>query len=118
MGGGLLVQFLFFVPVMGFFFTFMQLLQSGLGMTPMEAGLTMLPWPIATTVAAALGAAVLLPRLGRVTVQLGLVVLAVGFAVLAVTATAATPGTGSLAFLPGVVVGGLGMGLTVAPSPS
>ncbi|MFB4280424.1 hypothetical protein ACBJ59_34405 [Nonomuraea sp. MTCD27] len=30
-GGGLLVQFLFFVPVMGFFFTFMQLLQSGLG---------------------------------------------------------------------------------------
>ncbi|MGN9842480.1 MFS transporter [Nonomuraea sp. H19] len=114
-GGGLLVQFLFFVPVMGFFFTFMQLLQSGLGMAPLAAGVTILPWPIATTVAAGLGAAVLLPRLGRLTVQLGLVILAAGFALLAVTATSATPGTGWLAFLPGVVIGGAGMGLTVAP---
>ncbi|MGW4797239.1 DHA2 family efflux MFS transporter permease subunit [Nonomuraea sp. NPDC004297] len=114
-GGGLLVQFLFFVPVMGFFFTFMQLLQSGLGMTPLESGLTILPWPIATTIAAGLGAAVLLPRLGRLTVQLGLVVLAAGLALLAVTAAGATSGTGWLAFLPGVVIGGAGMGLTVAP---
>ncbi|MEV4169231.1 MFS transporter [Nonomuraea sp. NPDC049709] len=114
-GGGLLVQFLFFIPVMGFFFTFMQLLQSGLGMAPLEAGVTILPWPIATTVAAGLGAAVLLPRLGRVTVQLGLAVLAAGFALLAMTAATATPDTGWLAFLPGVLVGGAGMGLTVAP---
>ncbi|SEF78650.1 drug resistance transporter, EmrB/QacA subfamily [Nonomuraea solani] len=105
-GGGLLVQFLFFVPVIGFFLTFMLLLQSGLGMSPMEAGLTMLPWPIATSVAAGLGAAVLLPRLGRLTVQLGLVVLAAGFALLAVSETV---------FLPGVIIGGAGMGLTIAP---
>jgi hypothetical protein len=56
----------------------------------------------ATTVAAGLGAAVLLPRLGRVTVQLGLAILAVGFTLLAVTATTATSDTGWLAFLPGV----------------
>ncbi|MEU4230146.1 DHA2 family efflux MFS transporter permease subunit [Nonomuraea sp. NPDC026600] len=109
-GGGLLIQFLFFLPVMGFFLTFMQLLQPGLGMTPMSAGLTILPWPIATTIAAGLGAAVLLPRLGRTTVQIGLVVLAVGFVLLAAAA-----GTNWISFLPGVVVGGLGMGLTVAP---
>ncbi|MEV0196699.1 DHA2 family efflux MFS transporter permease subunit [Nonomuraea sp. NPDC050691] len=114
-GGGLLTQFLFFLPVMGFFLTFMQLLQPGLGMTPMSSGLTILPWPIATTIAAGLGAAVLLPRLGRITVQIGLVVLALGFALLALTAGSATPGTNWLDFLPGVVVGGLGMGLTVAP---
>ncbi|MFC5186878.1 DHA2 family efflux MFS transporter permease subunit [Actinomadura harenae] len=114
-GGGLLVQFLFFLPVMGFFLTFMQLLQPGLGMTPMKAGLTILPWPIATTVAAGLGAAVLLPRLGRTTVQIGIVVLAAGFVLLAATATDATHDTGVLAFLPGVIVGGAGMGLTVAP---
>ncbi|MFI6740603.1 MFS transporter [Nonomuraea sp. NPDC050451] len=114
-GGGLLVQFLFFVPVIGFFFTFTQLLQSGLGMAPLAAGVTMLPWPIATSVAAGLGVAVLLPRLGRVTVQLGLVILAAGFALLAVAAATAAPGTGWLAFLPGVVVGGAGMGLTIAP---
>ncbi|WP_329430316.1 DHA2 family efflux MFS transporter permease subunit [Streptosporangium sp. NBC_01495] len=114
-GGGLLIQFLFFLPVMGFFLTFMQLLQPGLGMTPMSAGLTILPWPIATTIAAGLGAAVLLPRLGRTTVQIGLVVLAVGFVLLAVAAGSTTPATNWLDFLPGVVVGGLGMGLTVAP---
>lgn len=114
-GGGLLIQFLFFLPVMGFFLTFMQLLQPGLGMTPMSAGLTILPWPIATTIAAGLGAAVLLPRLGRTTVQIGLVVLAAGFTLLALAAGSATPGTNWLSFLPGVVVGGLGMGLTVAP---
>ncbi|MFI7709139.1 DHA2 family efflux MFS transporter permease subunit [Nonomuraea sp. NPDC049480] len=114
-GGGLLIQFLFFLPVMGFFLTFMQLLQPGLGMTPMSAGLTILPWPIATTIAAGVGAAVLLPRLGRTTVQIGLVVLAVGFTLLALAAGSATPGTNWLSFLPGVVVGGLGMGLTVAP---
>ncbi|MCG5212077.1 DHA2 family efflux MFS transporter permease subunit [Streptosporangium sp. KLBMP 9127] len=114
-GGGLLIQFLFFLPVMGFFLTFMQLLQPGLGMTPMSAGLTILPWPIATTLAAGLGAAVLLPRLGRTTVQIGLVVLAAGFVLLAVAADSATPATNWVSFLPGVVVGGLGMGLTVAP---
>lgn len=114
-GGGLLVQFLFFVPVMGFFFTFMQLLQSGLGMAPLRAGVTILPWPIATTIAAGLGAAVLLPRLGRATVQIGLAVLAAGFVLLALTAATATPDTGWLAFLPGVLAGGAGMGLTVAP---
>lgn len=114
-GGGLLIQFLFFLPVMGFFLTFMQLLQPGLGMTPMSAGLTILPWPIATTIAAGLGAAVLLPRLGRTTVQIGLVVLAVGFTLLALAVGPATPGTNWLSFLPGVIVGGLGMGLTVAP---
>ncbi|NJP91155.1 MFS transporter [Nonomuraea sp. FMUSA5-5] len=109
-GGGLLVQFLFFVPVMGFFFTFTQLLQTGLGMAPLEAGLTMLPWPIATTAGATLGAAVLLPRLGRATVQLGLLTLATGLTLLALAAT-----SGGLAFLPGMIVGGAGMGLTVAP---
>lgn len=114
-GGGLLVQFLFFLPVMGFFLTFMQLLQPGLGMTSMNAGLTILPWPIATTIAAALGAAVLLPRLGRTTVQIGLVILAAGFVLLAVSAHSATPDTGWINFLPGVVVGGADMGLTVAP---
>ncbi|MEV4890574.1 MFS transporter [Nonomuraea sp. NPDC055795] len=100
---------------MSFFLTFMQLLQPGLGMTPMSAGLTILPWPIATTLAAGLGAAVLLPRLGRATVQIGLFVLAIGFVLLALAADSAAPGANWLSFLPGVVVGGLGMGLTVAP---
>ncbi|GLW07066.1 hypothetical protein Misp01_21960 [Microtetraspora sp. NBRC 13810] len=77
--------------------------------------MAILPWPIATTGAAGLGAAVLLPRLGRATVQIGLVVLAAGFVLLAVAVGSATPDAGWAHFLPGVVVGGAGMGLTVAP---
>ncbi|MGK5641634.1 MFS transporter [Streptomyces sp. URMC 126] len=114
-GGGLLLQFLFFLPVMGFFLTFMQLLQAGLEMSPMAAGVAILPWPIATTIGAGVGAAVLLPKIGRATVQLGLVVLAVGFLLLAFTARSAAPDATWLDFLPGVAVGGLGLGLTVAP---
>ncbi|MBZ4319383.1 MFS transporter [Streptomyces huiliensis] len=114
-GGGLLLQFLFFLPVMGFFLTFMQMLQAGLDMSPMAAGVAILPWPIATTIGAGLGAAVLLPKIGRATVQLGLVVLAVGFLLLTFTARSADPDMTWLDFLPGVAVGGLGLGLTVAP---
>ncbi|MDJ0363182.1 MFS transporter [Rhodococcus sp. H29-C3] len=113
--GGLLVQLLFFIPIMGFFLIFMQLLQLGIGMSPIRAGLTLLPWSIATTVTAILGAAVLVPKIGRLTVQIGLLLLALGFGLLAFVADSATTQTGWLALLPGVLVGGAGMGFAVAP---
>jgi EmrB/QacA subfamily drug resistance transporter len=113
--GGLLTQLVFFIPVMGFFLIIMQFLQIGLAMSPMTAGLTMLPWSIATAVLAAVSAAVLLPRIGRATIQIGLVVLAIGFALVAVPALAATPQTGWVNMLAGMIIGGAGMGLVVAP---
>lgn len=115
MRGALLVQFVFFVPVMGFFLVVMQFLQVGLRTSPMTAGLTMLPWSVAVAVLAGLSATVLLPRIGRATVQIGLVLLAAGFALLAMTAAGATPGTGPTGLLAGMVVGGTGMGMVVAP---
>ncbi len=89
LASGLVVQFLFLVPIMGFFLTFMQFLQRGLGMSPLQAGMTMLPWSITVTVFAALSAAVLLPKIGRIAVQLGLVLTAVGLTVISLTATGA-----------------------------
>ncbi|MFJ9369538.1 MFS transporter [Nocardia sp. NPDC101769] len=112
---GLAVQFLFLVPIMGFFLTVMQFLQHGLGMSPLHAGLTLLPWSVFVTVFAGVSAAVLLPRIGRVTVQLGLVVTAIGLALLAVVAASADDHTGTLDLLPGIVIGATGMGLIVAP---
>jgi EmrB/QacA subfamily drug resistance transporter len=115
LASGLAVQLLFLVPIMGFFLTMMQFLQSGLGMSPLHAGLTMLPWSITVTVFAGLSAAVLLPRIGRLTVQLGLVLTAVGLALLAIIAANADSRTGTLDLLPGILLGAAGMGLVVAP---
>jgi len=115
LASGLVVQFLFLVPIMGFFLTFMQFLQRGLGMSPLQAGMTMLPWSITVTVFAALSAAVLLPKIGRIAVQLGLVLTAVGLTVISLTATGADGQTGTLALLPGILIGAAGMGLVVAP---
>ncbi|WP_157874999.1 MFS transporter [Streptomyces resistomycificus] len=113
--GGLLVQLLFFVPAMGFFLVFMLFLQHGIGMSPMDSGLMMLPWSIAVPVFATVSAAVLLPRIGRLTVQIGLVVMAVGFALIAFAAAGATQDTGWTDLFWGVLVGGAGMGMLVAP---
>jgi EmrB/QacA subfamily drug resistance transporter len=115
LAGGLAVQLLFLVPIMGFFLTVMQFLQRGLMMTPLHAGLTMLPWSITVTVFAGLSAAVLLPRIGRLTVQLGLVLTAAGLMLLSVTAASAGRHTGPLGLLPGILTGAAGMGLVVAP---
>ncbi len=115
LAGGLAVQFLFLVPIMGFFLVFMLFLQRGLGMSPLKAGLTMLPWSITVTLFAGLSAAVLLPKIGRRAVQLGLVLTAAGLAVISLTAAGADAHTGTLALLPGILIGAAGMGLVVAP---
>ena len=115
LAGGLAVQLLFLVPIMGFFLTVMQFLQRGLGMSPMRAGLTLLPWSVTVTVFAGLSAAVLLPRIGRLTVQLGLVLTAAGLALLATVAAGAGTRTGTSDLLPGILLGAAGMGLVVAP---
>jgi EmrB/QacA subfamily drug resistance transporter len=113
--GGLLVQLLFFVPAMGFFLVFMLFLQIGIGMSPMSAGLMFLPWSMAVPVFAALSAAVLVPRIGRLTVQIGLVVMAAGFGLIGLAAAGAGPDTGWTHLFWGVLVGGAGMGMLVAP---
>ena len=115
LAGGLAVQLLFLVPIMGFFLTVMQFLQRGLGMSPLHAGLTMLPWSVTVTVFAGLSAAVLLPRIGRTAVQLGLAVTAAGLALLAIVAASADRRTGTLTLLPGILLGAAGMGIVVAP---
>jgi EmrB/QacA subfamily drug resistance transporter len=115
LAGGLAVQLLFLVPIMGFFLTVMQFMQRGLAMSPTRAGLTLLPWSITVTLFAGLSAAVLLPRIGRLTVQLGLTLTAAGLALLAIVAARANTHTGTSDLLPGILVGAAGMGLVVAP---
>ncbi|QKW33481.1 MFS transporter [Actinomadura sp. NAK00032] len=115
LSGGLLVQALFLTPIIGFFLVFLQFLQFGLGHGALRAGLTLLPWSIVVAVFAGVSAAVLLPRIGRAAVQIGLVVNAIGLALLALAAADAAPGTGWAELLPGILVGAAGMGLVVSP---
>jgi hypothetical protein len=70
---------------------------------------------VTVTVFAGLSAAVLLPRIGRLTVQLGLVLTAAGLALLGIVAAGAGTHTGTSDLLPGILVGAAGMGLVVAP---
>ncbi|GAA1690329.1 MFS transporter [Fodinicola feengrottensis] len=113
--GGLLTLLLFFAPTVGFFVTFMIFLQTGVGMSPLHAGLTMVVWSLAVAVTAGLSAGVLLPRIGRLAVQLGLVVMAFGFVVIAYVSASATAHTTWTDFIVGALVGGAGMGLVIAP---
>lgn len=97
----------------GIVFVLSQYLQIGLGYTPFEAGLRTLPWTAAPMLVAPL-AGLLAPRTGvRPLLVAGLAMQAAGLAWigLIVAGTTSYPD-----FVPGLVLAGVGMGLTFAPS--
>lgn len=104
--------FAFSLGAFGAVFLLAQYLQVVQGYSPLEAGLRTLPWTAAPMVVAPL-AGVLAPRVGvRVLLTGGLVAQAAGLTWLALAA----PGNGYGALVPGLVLAGIGMGLTFAPS--
>lgn len=109
------VQVLFFIPVMGFSLVITQYVQNHLDYSALLAGLVVLPWAILTGVGAGVGTTALLPRLGRIVIQAGLITMSLGMA-LVVGAVVLAPDQPSFwHFLPGAAIGGLGMGLVVGP---
>lgn len=109
------VQVLFFIPVMGFSLVLTHYVQTYLDYTALLAGLVVLPWALLTGVGAGVGTTVLLPRLGRRVIQIGLLTMSLGM-VLVIAVVVLTPaGPAFWHFLPGSAIGGLGMGLVVGP---
>lgn len=104
---------LFSAGVFGGVFLLAQYLQVGMGYTPFEAGLRTLPWTAAPMLVAPL-AGMLTGRVGvRPLLSGGLALQAAGLAWLALeSGTAATYGP----LVPGLLLAGVGMGLTFAPS--
>lgn len=103
----------FSVGVFGVVFVLAQYLQIALGYTPFEAGLRTLPWTAAPMVVAPV-AGLLAPRTGvRPLLAAGLTMQAagLGWMALLVTDAARYPD-----FVPGLLLAGIGMGLTFAPS--
>lgn len=104
--------FAFSLGAFGAVFLLAQYLQVVQGDSPLEAGLRTLPWTAAPMVVAPL-AGILTPRVGvRALLTAGLTAQAAGLAWLAL----ATSDGGYAALVPGLVLAGVGMGLTFAPS--
>ena len=84
-------------------------LQSLTGLTPLAAGLVMLPNAVASMVVSLLSGRILQRLAMRWTLPLGLLLVAVG----AFAQSGLAPGSTGLHLLAGMLVGGLGMGLVI-----
>ncbi|WP_104086516.1 MFS transporter [Arthrobacter sp. GMC3] len=112
---GIAMMFLFFIPMNGFFLIQTLFLQLGLEYPILKAGLTMIPFSIMVPILAGISAAILAKKIGRVVLQLGPLVIAVGFMVLIFTVQANGGGVTPWHLIAGLALSGAGFGMVVAP---
>jgi MFS family permease len=111
---GVLVQALFSAALEGFALCFALWLQAGQGYSPTHAGLILLAFCAGSFIA--VGPAVsLAPKLGRLVLCAGGVLMAVGSLGIALVAHRADTPVGTWALVPWLVVAGLGVGFLVIP---
>jgi EmrB/QacA subfamily drug resistance transporter len=110
---GLLGAFVVFSAVASFFLVLSLTLQAGHGLSPLATGLIVTPWPIGLAVTAAV-ASRLASTVGRRLVTVGTVLLTTGMLLLITAIRAAGQDLGAWHLVPGLLAGGLGLGL-VAP---
>jgi hypothetical protein len=111
---GVAISAVFIAGIPAFFFTFSLMLQVGLGFSALNAGLTTIPWSLASAVASAMSTRVA-PRLGKYTIAIGSALLVIGM--LAIIATLYLQGTKVTGWdlIPAFIVSGLGLGTVIAP---
>jgi EmrB/QacA subfamily drug resistance transporter len=112
--GGLLVMLFFFSGMGGLLLTMSVFLQLGQGFSPIHAGIVFIPMSLGMAVGAGLSGAVLGKKFGRVVIQAGALVCAIGVIVVIATVRGDAI-VGAVDLLPGLAIMGLGMGLAVAP---
>jgi EmrB/QacA subfamily drug resistance transporter len=103
-----------FLAAMGALFTVGVMLQIGLGFGPMQASLTMAPWALGALIGSAF-AGMTMARLGRVLLHIGLTLMGIGVAGLAVAYQLAGAQIGFAALAGPLLVGGVGMGMIFVP---
>lgn len=111
---GTILSAFFFSAIPAFFLIFSLTLQIGLGFTPLRAGLTTLPWSVATAVSSAMSVR-LAPRLGKSILQVGGVMLTLGMVGIILTMHLRGNALDGPELIPALVVAGLGMGCIIAP---
>jgi EmrB/QacA subfamily drug resistance transporter len=112
---GIAVQTVFGIGLGIFFLVWTLYMQTGLGWSPLRAGLTGVPFSIAVSVAAGLSVQQLVPRFGRKVLQAGALLMVVGVLLYLWEAERYGMSISSWQMALPLVVMGVGMGLIVAP---
>lgn len=112
---GIAVQTVFGVGLGIFFLVWTLYMQTGLGWSPLRAGLTGVPFSLAVSTAAGLSVQQLVPRFGRKVLQAGALLMAVGVLLYLWEAERYGMTISSWQMALPLVVMGVGMGLIVAP---
>lgn len=112
---GVAVQTVFGVGLGVFFLVWTLYMQTGLGWSPLRAGLTGVPFSLAVSTAAGLSVQKLVPRFGRKVLQTGALAMAMGVLLYIWESQRYGLGITSWQMALPLVVMGVGMGLIVAP---
>ena len=112
---GLLMFFVFFSGLPATFLTLSLFLQIGLGFSALQAGVTLIPFAIASGVFSGLSIR-LVPRLGRNVLSAGAALASLGILATIFTIHQVGPGLQGYQLIPALFVAGAGLGLLLAPS--
>jgi EmrB/QacA subfamily drug resistance transporter len=112
---GLACAIVFFGGMVGTLLVLTVYLQFGEHFSAIHAGLTLAPFAIGSALGATLAATVIVPRLGRTTLQLAAVLLAGGTWWLVQTVEAHGLATTSLDLAPSQLLLGVGIGMLISP---
>jgi EmrB/QacA subfamily drug resistance transporter len=109
-GVGLGINLIFEAAMLGFFLTFGLVLQIGFGFSPIHAAITGLPTAIGIAFTMAVLGQKVIPKLGRYSLSLGSIVMAIGLSITSWVMYHYGIGVHSWQFIPGLVIVGMGMG--------
>jgi EmrB/QacA subfamily drug resistance transporter len=111
---GVAISALFIAGIPAFFFTFSLMLQVGLGFSALNAGLTTIPWSMASAFASFMSTRVA-PRLGKWTIAIGSTLLVVGILGVILTLLIVDTNVTGWDLIPAFLISGLGLGTVIAP---
>lgn len=111
---GLALGLVFFAGLAPFFFALSLYLQIGFGFTPLHSGLTTVPFAVGSGFASAASNRIS-KRLGRTVLVLGAAILVVAMLLLSLVVREIDTALASWKLWPVLILGGVGLGLFVAP---
>jgi EmrB/QacA subfamily drug resistance transporter len=112
---GIVLGTTYFCGFSGIWLVLALYLQDGLGFSALQSGLTVTPFAVGSAVAS-ITAGRLVARFGRRVTVFGLVLVAIGFAVVMVVVPLTSPSKQALWLLVPLAVAGVGSGSTISPN--
>lgn len=112
---GLVVVAGFFAAQSGFLLVLNLLLQLGMGWTPLQTGMALIPWAVGSALGVGLSGANFVAKLGRRTLQFGFACAATGLLVFCWTIAVWENPFTAMTFAPGLLLIGFGTGMVGVP---